>query len=334
MQACPICQQSAEFWCQARDHHYGNPGIWDAYRCPHCRHIFQYPVPTEEDLLQFYPTTYYAHQPAVTDFTPRGLRHRGVWLKLHYLKYFRGYNHLRVSANPILACLAFFLNHKPLHIHEPVFQPGGILLDYGAGSGDQVAFAQYVGWQAEGIEINLYAAKAGSDAGINVHHGSIDILEGRTNRYNYIMSSHCIEHVPDVWRLFQAFFKALKPGGILAIDVPNADSTAAERFTKFYYYLGMPVHVHLFSPHSIGLLCQMTGFIDLRMATYSLWHTEVESTILIDRLQKGKPDQVGFHSHSKWQGFFGSLKSLPIYIRSRIQHRGDCLVMTCMKPPS
>jgi len=334
MQTCPICSQTAEFWCQAPDYHYGNPGTWDVYRCLRCRHLFQQPLPREEDLLQFYPTTYYAHQLPVIDFIPSGLRHRGVWLKLHYLKYFRGYRHLTVSANPILACLGLFLNYKPLHIDAPVFQPGGLLLDYGSGSGKAVAFAQYIGWQAEGIEINPHAVKAGKDAGISVHHGSIEVLEAYTNRYNYIMSSHCIEHIPDVWRLFHAFFKALKPGGILAIDIPNGDSIAAERFTKFYYYLGIPVHVHLFSPLSIHLLCQAIGFVDLRIATYSRWHTQAKSAILIGRSQKEKPDRIGFHSHRKWEDFLGRIKSLPTYIHARAQSRGDCLVMTCVKPPS
>jgi hypothetical protein len=74
------------------------------------------------------------------------------------------------------------------------------------------------------------------------------------------------------------------------------------------------------------------GFIDPRIATYSRWHTQVESTILIGRSQKEKPDQLRFRSSRKWEGFSGRIKSLPTYISSRIQSRGDCLVMTCIKP--
>jgi SAM-dependent methyltransferase len=334
VQACPICSQRAEFWCQAPDHHYGNPGVWDVYRCAHCRHMFQHPLPKEEDLPQYYPASYYAHQPPAVDFAPRGLRHRGVWLRLHYLKYFRGYQHLPVPRNPILARLGLSLEHRPLHFDAPVFQPGGILLDYGSGSGSAVAFAQYIGWRAEGIEIDPNAAKAGRDAGVNIYHGSSETLEAHINKYDYIMSSHCVEHVADVWKLFQGFFKALKPGGILAIDIPNADSIAAERFEDFYYYLCMPVHVNLFTPTSIRILARSIGFIDISIATYSRWSTQMRSAILISRSRHGKSDHLGFHSYGKWEGFLGRIKSLPMLILSLVQSRGDCLVMTCVKPNS
>ena len=293
--------------------------------------MFQHPLPEEKYLFKFYSASYYAHQPPVVDFTPHRLRHRGVWLMLHYLKYFRGYQHLRVSTNPILAWLGRFLNHKPLHFGAPDFQTGGALLDYGSGSGNAVAFAQYIGWTAEGIEINASAARAGRDAGISVDNGSIETLEARSNRYEYIMSSHCVEHVPDVQRLFRAFFKALKPRGILAIDVPNADSIAVERFGEFSYYLGMPVHVHLFSPASIRMLAQSTGFIDIATATYSRWSTQAQSAILMRRSRSKKSVREGFGIHGKWEGFLGRIKSLPTYILSRLQSRGDCLIMTCVK---
>jgi SAM-dependent methyltransferase len=332
VQRCPICSEAAQFWCRAPDLHYGNAGVWEVYRCGHCRHAFQHPLPKEEDLLQYYPASYYAHQPPDIDFTPRGLHHRGVWLKLHYLKYFRGYQHLPVFANPILARLGLGLEHRPLHFDAPVFQPGGILLDYGSGSGNAVAFARFIGWTAEGIEIDPDAAKAGRDAGVNIDHGSIETLEGRIDRYNYVMSSHCVEHVADVWKLFRVFFKALKPGGILAIDMPNADSIAAEYFRDFYYYLCMPVHVNLFTPMSIRLLAESTGFADISIATYSRWSTQMESAILIGRARQRKSIQAGFHSYNNWECLFGRIESLPVLIWSLLRSRGDCLVMTCMKP--
>jgi SAM-dependent methyltransferase len=207
-------------------------------------------------------------------------------------------------------------------------------LDYGSGAGHAVAFAQYVGWTAEGIEINPSAVKAGRDAGIRVDNGSIETLERRPERYNYILSSHCVEHVPDVRRLFRAFFSALKPGGVLAIDVPNGDAIAVERFREFYYYLGMPVHMHLFTPASIRLMAQSMGFIDIATATYSRWSSQVESTVLLRRPRSEASTEAGFHSIRRWERILGRLKSLPTYIKSQVQSRGDCLIMTCLKPAS
>jgi SAM-dependent methyltransferase len=252
-------------------------------------------------------------------------------LRLHYLKNHRGYHHLTVSRNRILGWLGLLLSSRPLCFDAPIFQPGGTLLDFGSGSGQGVAFARHLGWEAEGIEINAKAVEAGRSAGVQVDQGSIDALENRPCRYEYIMSSHCVEHVPEVRRLFRAFFHALKPGGILAIDVPNGNSAAAKRFMQFFYYLGMPVHVHLFSPTSIRLLSESTGFVNVALATYSRWYTQAESAILLRGSRKDSlPKQ--FHSHSIWEGFLGRLKSIPTYVLSCLRSRGDCLVMTCKKP--
>ena len=329
---CPICAHGADLWCEAQDHHYGNPGNWQVYHCSNCNHLFQYPIPKEKDLVQFYSESYYAHQPPETDFVPRGFRHRGIWLKLYYLKNHRGYHHLAVSRNPILGWLGWLLNYRTLCFDAPVFQPGGTLLDFGSGSGQAVAFARYLGWQAEGLEINAKAVKAGRSAGVQVDHGSIDALENRPCRYEYIMSSHSVEHVPEVHRLFRAFFYALKPGGILAVDVPNGNSVAARRFRELYYYLGMPVHVHLFSPASIRLLSESTGFVNIAVATYSRWYTQAESAILLHLSRQRASASGRFQSHDWWEGFLGRMKSIPTFILSCLRSRGDCLVMTCRKP--
>ena len=142
--------------------------------------------------------------------------------------------------------------------------------------------------------------RSGGTQDFRIDNGSIETLEDRPGRYNYIMSSHCVEHVADVWRLFRAFFKALKPGGVLAIDVPNADAISVERFRAFSFYLGMPVHVNLFTPTSMRLLAHSTGFVDISTATYSRWSTQAESAVLIRRSQNGRsvpafrvPWQVG-----------------------------------------
>ena len=329
--SCPICSQSAVFWRRAPDHHYGNLGLWEVYRCTHCRHLFQHPLPEEEELSQFYPVSYYAHQSPNIDFTPRGLHHRGVWLTLHYLKYCRAYQHLPFNAHPLLAFLGYALQPRAQHFGTPHFQQGGKFLDYGSGAGHAVAFMQYLGWQAEGIEINAAAVQAGKDVGLSIYHGSIDTLEDRTEYYDYIMSSHCVEHVPDVERLFRAFFAALKPGGVLTIDVPNADAVAVERYQEFYYYLGMPVHVHIFTPASMRSLAQATGFVDIATATYNRWYTQAQAAVLMRSSHGRGASDASFRSQSRWVGLIGRIRSLPTYVLSRLLGRGDCLVMTCTK---
>ncbi len=329
---CPVCGTLAGFWASAPDRHYGNAGLWDVYRCSACGHLFQYPIPSEEELAHFYPKTYYAYKEVAA---PRmhcySWVHRGM-LRHHYLKLCRNYKHLKVSGNPLLAFLGYLRLRRPLNYDAPLFIPGGKLLDYGAGSGSTVKYATEVGWDAMGIEFNRDASEAASRNGINVKWGSIELLEKSPEMYDHIMSSHCVEHVPEAMRLLRAFFSSLKPGGHLTLDVPNADAFAVSLYGAYYYYLGMPVHVNLFSKRSLLLALESCGFIDIRVATYSPLYTQRESLLLAKRwLPKIEPT-VSFHRQGLARRALASLLALPGWMLSRLPGRGDCLVVRCQRP--
>jgi SAM-dependent methyltransferase len=331
--ACPICGRSARFWREAPDRHYGNRGVWKVYRCEACGHMHQNPIPDEKNVLGYYPASYYAYQPPNIDLMPRALIHMGVRLTMHYLKRCRGYRHLPCRGNPLLAAMGFLRHRRPLHCGLPRYKEGGVLLDYGSGAGHYVAFARFIGWETEGIEINAAAAQVGRNAGLSILTGSIETLESYTGRYDCIVSSHCVEHVTDVRRLFHAFFRALKPGGLLAIDVPNAAAAAIERYREFAFYFTMPVHIHGFSPDSIRRLAEQTGFVNLTVATYSWWPTHAKAALLLMRSRRSVIDSPAFAEPRGWEGLVARMAALPTYLRSRVDLRGDCLVMMCLKPP-
>jgi SAM-dependent methyltransferase len=248
-------------------------------------------------------------------------------MKMHYLKARRGYKHLPVRANRLLAFVAAMFFRKTGDLDTPDYMPGGRFLDFGCGSGDVVAFARFVGWTAEGIEIDAAAAAAGRQAGLDIIHGSVEALEALPGRYDYIFSSHCIEHVPDAGRLFRAFHLALKPGGRLAVDVPNANSAAVDCFGAYYYYLGMPIHVHLFTPRSISILAERCGLEGAEVVTHSRWITQAESALLRMRGGAGR-----FHRHGSAAGVLGRLAAIPAAVASWQHGKGDCLVLNCRKP--
>lgn len=322
-----MCSSAAAFFCRAPDRHYGNAGEWEVCRCGGCGHLFQWPLPDESDLARYYPEDYYAHQTPSTDLTPRGLRRRGVWLTMHYLKGRRGYNHLPVGSNRLLAFIAGRFFRKAGDLGTPSYVPGGRFLDFGCGSGDVVAFARFVGWKAEGIEISAAAVAAGRRAGLDLTHGSVEALEAVPGRYDYVFSSHCVEHIPDAARVFRAFHRALKPGGCLAVEVPNGDASALERFGAYYYYLGMPVHVHVFTPRSISILAESAGLESIDVVTHSRWVTQAESALL----------WIGgggrrFHAHGRLSGVLGRVVAIPSTAASWRNGKGDCLVLNCRKP--
>jgi SAM-dependent methyltransferase len=329
--ACPICGGDSTFWVKASDHHYGIQGAWTAFRCTRCGHGFMVPMPDEAELSRYYSDDYYSYQPPRTDFTPSGLRHRRIWLLQHYLKYRRSYDHLSVQANPALAFFGWLFS-SPFLRSLPDFKSGAKLLDYGCGSGAAVAFYGFLGWESEGIEIDRRATETARRAGIPVQRGSVDTLEGRSVVYDHIATCHCVEHVRDVRRLFRAFFSALKPGGTLTVEVPNGDSLAARRYVEAFYYLGLPVHPHSFSPKSIRLLAKEVGFERLALTTHSRFLTQTKSAALKWRGRYGRVTTGTFGSHNWFEGLCGVLDALYTYAGSSRTGCGDCLILSCQKP--
>lgn len=326
-----MCGASASLALTAEDNHYGNPGRFNLYRCDDCRHHFQFPIPDETTLSGYYPKDYYSFQPPQVDLRPRGLRHRGVWLMAHYCRVCRGYRHLKLFPNPLLAFLGWWLVGKDRDLATPRYIPGGTLCDFGCGSGNEIAAFQYLGWDAEGIEVSEAAVATGKSVGLQITQGSIGTLESRSGAFDFIRSNHCVEHVSQVLRLFRAFYTALKPGGTLAIEVPNADSAAFHRYGTLYYYLGLPVHVHFFSRRSLNLLATQCGFTNVTTTTISRWFSFAESWLAGRDVRQGRVPPR-FDSHTKWAKMLARVPSLASYLRSKGEQSGDCLILVCNRP--
>lgn len=329
---CPVCSERSVFWGTGQDHHYGNQGYWHFHQCEQCGHIFQVPMPEERSLGQYYPTEYYAHQQAEYDFSPQGLKRRSIQLRLHYLKRLMGYKHLNVSGNALLSFLWVLWPFKPTALTSPPFRNGGSFLDYGCGSGQSVAFLNYLGWKGEGIEIGGRAVEIARKAGLDVQQGSIDALEPRRSRYEYIISTHCVEHVVDIKRLFHAFYSALKPGGVLFVEVPNADALSMKHYRNLFYYLGAPVHVHLFSQHSLATLANIVGFINISTWTKSVWICHYAPKGLQLRLVRDPHGSILYQHTGSMRRLQSQILSLPQYLKAHRNGRGDTLFLRAEKP--
>ena len=328
---CPICEGAARHRVTARDHLYGNPGTWDLFRCADCGHSFQHPLPPDDAALaRFYPDQYYAFAPPATDLTPRGLRRRGIWLLMHRLKRTAGYDHLPVRGDPLLSAAAAKVLPRPLDMDTPRYRPGGRLLDFGCGSGDHVARMAFLGWTAEGIEIDDAAATAGRKAGLDIATGSTDVLAARPGRYDELRSSHSLEHVADPRAFMEAAYAALRPGGRVAVDLPNGDAAAFERWGPHWLYLTLPVHVHIFSPVSLARLARDAGFGDVRVATYTRWRAQARSARL-RRLGPGSGDGAVVDGAGARRDL---VAALPARLAAARPLKGDCLVMTARRAPN
>ena len=130
------------------------------------------------------------------------------------------------------------------------------LLDIGCGDGLFLEAARERGWMVRGEEINRGCLKRLEEKAIVVMETPVS--EARLH-YDCITLWTVLEHINDPRKLLMEIHRALKPGGVLLILVPNVDSLANrilhEKSTTF-----SPTHVNLFSHETLTRLLREVGF--------------------------------------------------------------------------
>lgn len=142
----------------------------------------------------------------------------------------------------------------------PFRQPPGRLLDFGCGWGFFLGAAGQQGWEPHGLEpLPGHAIYARAQFGATV---VTDILRTATfppNSFDVITSFQVFEHLPDPAGDLNKLHAALKPGGVIVIEVPNIDTWSVRLLGKHHRHF---VHDHLnfFSATTLGVLLAGLGF--------------------------------------------------------------------------
>ena len=136
----------------------------------------------------------------------------------------------------------------------------GRLLDVGAAGGAFVAEAAARGFEASGIEpVPSFARAAREQLGLDVREGAIGDVELDADRYEVITLWHVLEHLPDPVAHLTRLKSALSPGGVLALEVPNAGSAVARHMGAAWPSLEPQVHVNQFTPQSLRAALSTQG---------------------------------------------------------------------------
>ncbi len=131
------------------------------------------------------------------------------------------------------------------------------LLDFGAGTGDFVKYANQSGYEAFGVEPNIKARNAAEPKGISLL-SNMDALGNQT--FQVITLWHVLEHLPDLENQISNIASRLKPQGTLVIAVPNFKSFDAKYYQSYWAGYDVPRHLWHFSKTSIKKLFKRQGF--------------------------------------------------------------------------
>lgn len=152
-------------------------------------------------------------------------------------------------------------------------QAGRRLLDIGAHAGRFMHLAATAGWRPEGIELNpRTAAFAAAKTGFSVQSANVHALALAESSYGAVTLIDVLEHVPHPVELLFRVRAALQPGGWLIVKVPSGPAQQRKERLRAWLFRGYRprladnlVHVNHFSPESLRLALDRSGFEDVAL---------------------------------------------------------------------
>lgn len=134
------------------------------------------------------------------------------------------------------------------------------LLEIGCSVGCTLEAAQQIGWQAIGVDVSRDAVSICRQHGFDANHVDALKLPFENDCVDVVCAWHVIEHVEDVTKTIKEWGRVLKPGGILALETPDASCPKVRRMGEKYRKFWAPEHTYTFTPWNLGQFLSRAGF--------------------------------------------------------------------------
>ncbi|MCE3281444.1 MAG: SAM-dependent methyltransferase [Chitinophagaceae bacterium] len=255
---CPACDNGNISHKFTAIDHTVTKKAFDIWECAACSLRFTQNVPSREAIAPYYQSQAYVSHSETK---------KGIINKLYH--WVRTYT-LRAKRRMI--------------IHLTTLRKGK-LLDIGAGTGSFAALMQKAGWEVTGLEPDETARQNARQ-----HHQlelqPIEKLGDQpANHFDVITLWHVLEHVHDLHRYLDTFYRLLAPRGTLFVAVPNYTSLDADTYEAHWAAWDVPRHLYHFSPHSMDILAERHGM--QVVAHKPMWFDSFYVSMLSEQYKNG-----------------------------------------------
>jgi SAM-dependent methyltransferase len=227
---------------------------WNLVECDACSLHFIDPRPTRSAIGAFYPNDYPAH--AGKPAAPKR------W-------------HRRVSA-PDAPPLRFWerpwiqIRQSVSWYRFPRWHGEGHVLDVGCGNGGRyLDVLKALGWTTYGVEPSAPAVASAVAKGHQAVVGGAEELHVPERSMDVVTIWHVLEHTHSPRQALESCFRALKPGGLLSLCVPNYGSLQAKLLGRFWWSCDAPRHLFQLTRPTLRRYLDEVGFRGIRMTTRS-----------------------------------------------------------------
>jgi len=249
---CPLCDSERKRTLYGvQEHEYDNTtdDQFHMVECLECGAWYLDPRPADTELGTIYPPNYYsnvleADSAVDLDTAKKGAFHRlSLWLfkrRIHPIE-----KHVRFTSNTRW-------------------------LDIGCGSGTALeSMRQVHGIRGVGVDMSERAVSICRQRGFEAHAARIEDFAALSGaRFQFIHSSHLIEHVASPLSYLKKVYDLLEPGGITIFITPNTKTWESGLFRQHWGGLHVPRHWVLFDSECAIRAARRVGFEHVE-TTYS-----------------------------------------------------------------
>ncbi|MDQ6892783.1 MAG: class I SAM-dependent methyltransferase [Acidobacteriota bacterium] len=221
--ACPLgCPPDDEPVLVGRDRLQNLPGEFSIVRCRRCGILRTDPRPTPASIGFYYPDGYGPYESTGVAAPGPGAARRPAWRRA------------------VSAAVQRLTESKAEQI--PRLAPGR-MLEIGCAAGSFLDRMAGIGWDVQGIEFSSTAAERARRAGYQVHAGSVESAPEPSELYDLVVGWMVLEHLHDPVAALKKLRGWTRPGGWLAVSVPDASSMQFRLFGAAWYALHLPNHL-------------------------------------------------------------------------------------------
>lgn len=256
LDACPLCGHNQSRPFRTPVYFRGDKERFSVVRCAKCGFTFTNPRPEGEALAAYYETDDYVSHTEAKDSLVNRL---------------------------YLAVRQWALAQKEKHIKKSLgFR--GKLLDFGAGTGAFLQYAEKKGWKVWGTEPDEGARQLAKEKGVEIWAPEDDRLEGQN--FDVITLWHVLEHLPDLQGDFARLKGLLQANGVLMIAVPNHESWDARIYKDHWAAWDVPLHLSHFRKADIKNLAHHHGMevVEIKNMPFDAFYV----AMLSEQIKSGK----------------------------------------------